>query len=534
MHKPPEAREIACDMHLVSLFLEGSRVANGPSPTSSRAGKASPRYALPLPDDKGAASKDVIYVVSPDRAAEVDRTMHGLSLATKACEATQRCGDAGDNAWLLVDAAGEREVLSAVSDAISQCASWANGLMALLASGAGAKAVLDEASRMTHNPIALFDDAFVLVATGGNVPNGPMRSIWTDIMASGHTLSQVKEMGADEWTRVMESREPTVVNLENETRVTSVLRDGDAVIGYLGMTDLVEPIDSGQIAVMRCAQSVLERSRAAWIASGEAHDKGQTVLERMLSGQPMEGSAVSYFLSKLGIQDDRPSRTLLIVPQVASEFVQPAPALVYEVREELGTPLVLSFEDAIVAIADANAAPSEAAKGRFHRLLTRNGLRCVRSSAFAPFSYLRYAYLQCRMVQSLLEGVEGNSLGISWVAGDVADFDTLFEEIVVGLLESAASLRALCDPRVLAMAQGQSGEWAIPTLRTYLAYGRSATLAAKALFVHRNTLLYRIEKIEGMLGQPLHEMDEHEAFRLQLSCLIADELTKRSREAQRG
>lgn len=58
------------------------------------------------------------------------------------------------------------------------------------------------------------------------------------------------------------------------------------------------------------------------------------------------------------------------------------------------------------------------------------------------------------------------------------------------------------------------------TLKTYLAHNRSINETAEALFVHRNTLKYRLSKIEDLCGRDLSSADD--CFVLQLACYIAN------------
>ncbi|MEI5993592.1 PucR family transcriptional regulator [Candidatus Enterococcus mansonii] len=54
-----------------------------------------------------------------------------------------------------------------------------------------------------------------------------------------------------------------------------------------------------------------------------------------------------------------------------------------------------------------------------------------------------------------------------------------------------------------------------PTLKAYLAHHLNIATTSRALFIHRNTLLYRIEKIKGLLPVDLEE--EKNTFALQLA-----------------
>ncbi|MBO0446127.1 PucR family transcriptional regulator ligand-binding domain-containing protein [Enterococcus ureilyticus] len=59
-----------------------------------------------------------------------------------------------------------------------------------------------------------------------------------------------------------------------------------------------------------------------------------------------------------------------------------------------------------------------------------------------------------------------------------------------------------------------------PTLKAYLAHHLNIATTSRALFIHRNTLLYRIEKIKGLL--PVELDQEKNTFALQLALKLYD------------
>ena len=65
----------------------------------------------------------------------------------------------------------------------------------------------------------------------------------------------------------------------------------------------------------------------------------------------------------------------------------------------------------------------------------------------------------------------------------------------------------LCHPSLisLVMDDKRTGGNLTDVLYEYLRCERNAALAAKRLFIHRNTMLYKIRKIEDLIGQSLDE-----------------------------
>jgi DNA-binding PucR family transcriptional regulator len=69
----------------------------------------------------------------------------------------------------------------------------------------------------------------------------------------------------------------------------------------------------------------------------------------------------------------------------------------------------------------------------------------------------------------------------------------------------------------------------VRTLRIYFAAGANASEAADRLFLHRNSMLYRLARIEKLTGLDLK--DSRAKLALQLGLLCIDELERSSGDA---
>lgn len=88
----------------------------------------------------------------------------------------------------------------------------------------------------------------------------------------------------------------------------------------------------------------------------------------------------------------------------------------------------------------------------------------------------------------------------------------------------------LCNNEIIAlvMYDKKNGTDLVHILQTYLIHERNTTEAAKALFIHRNTMLYKIHKIEEVIGCSLDDPMLRE--RLLFSCRVLEYMTKYCKE----
>jgi DNA-binding PucR family transcriptional regulator len=100
------------------------------------------------------------------------------------------------------------------------------------------------------------------------------------------------------------------------------------------------------------------------------------------------------------------------------------------------------------------------------------------------------------------------------------DVDPLLRDLAEG--PALGPFRALIEP--LREQDRARGSDLVRTLRTYFAAGTNASEAADRLFLHRNSMLYRLERIQKLTGLDLR--DGRVALALQLG-LMANERGER-------
>jgi DNA-binding PucR family transcriptional regulator len=103
------------------------------------------------------------------------------------------------------------------------------------------------------------------------------------------------------------------------------------------------------------------------------------------------------------------------------------------------------------------------------------------------------------------------------VSGEVVmDIEPLLQELSEG--SALEPFRALIGP--LQEHDRTRGSDLVRTLRTYFAAGANASEAADRLFLHRNSMLYRLERIQKLTGLDLK--DHRVALALQLGLLAME------------
>ena len=141
-------------------------------------------------------------------------------------------------------------------------------------------------------------------------------------------------------------------------------------------------------------------------------------------------------------------------------------------------------------------------------------LYCGTSNGFSPIFMLdsgfRQAEISLRMAQR-----EGNT---QWYL----PFTDCALEYIVSLTEKELPAELFCAPELILLKKHdlEKGTDYFQTIKTYLSCQQDSNATAKALFIHRTTLGYRLEKINKLV--PIKLETEYDRLYFQLSALIIE------------
>ena len=134
------------------------------------------------------------------------------------------------------------------------------------------------------------------------------------------------------------------------------------------------------------------------------------------------------------------------------------------------------------------------------------------SCPFHDFRELRRYHDSCRTAISY--GAQENPLRV------VSFFDDYAARHLEHVLFNRSINEVLLDARAVDIKRhdDEQGQSLLQTLLVYLECGQNKTLAAKQLYIHRNTLVYRIGVIEKVAGIDLEKLDADRLFHLMYTC----------------
>jgi purine catabolism regulator len=360
-------------------------------------------------------------------------------------------------------------------------------------------------ARLLARSITIEDPAFHILASAeqGTVDIARRRSL-----DSGRTTPEVAQrlLDAGIYTKLLEQmgsiRVPPMPDLgmEMERFVAPIIVDRE-IYGYIWIISGEHPLtDLDELALSHgatVAALILFKEQA--VHKAEEALRGD-FLERLLRGDG-ESSSFSELAQRLGYRVDRPHQVLLI--HGPTQTGGTGHTLLHHVAEWLETqaiqPLLIWRGDHLVLILEGNAvahgqataqAMIQALSHPVQPLLIGVGEPCPAAAEEA--GGIQRSYEQAR---------EAIRIGRALARRDgVVSFAEL------GLLhwlyhlppERWAGNLYLDHIKTLAAYDARRNTKLIQTLDAYLEHGGSLVEAAQALFIHRNTLLHRLERIEKL------------------------------------
>ena len=416
--------------------------------------------------------------------------------------------------WLLLEESlTKSDAMALISSVFEHYRHWRDNIYRSALRRDALGSTLQICAQPFSNPFAVVDMFATVLGVAGTPPSQP-DEIWRSVLEEG--LSPLDRTSDKELRLVCESEKPVMLDEPPgcSNAIACALRiDGD-VVAMIGMTGCESPITPSQASLLEVLRQTLDESRVFEFLTRYSRSRMGAAFSRLLRGDAVEESAVTFALHRWGAEPETTFQILFFYEESGSRSTSGQEAtLSHRLDRILPNSIISPYEEGVVAILKRIVTDEDIAA--LAPLLERYHIRCASSDPFSTFLYLRSSYLQCRAVMTVTKPDDPYG---------VTRFSEVYEDYVLASLDSSTSLSALCDSRVLALSRSENGAERVRELRVFLAEGRNVALAAKKLYLHRNTLGYRIETLQKTLGIDLHTADEGQVLHLLLSCLIVERI----------
>ena len=407
-----------------------------------------------------------------------------------------------------------------MTTAFDRCRSWYEDCLRLICMDEGVDVVLDAAAADLANPVAFLDETGALVYQTGEFVNSTKGTIWEVLFERGY--SGLDFFNEDEQATILRQinthGEIDFAGMENDPDheiIIIPLFDGDYYCGSLTSLDINEPFTAGAKELMRLVGQLAFLTGPHKTADADAVRGAPYYRERLFRNTPVKKGAVAHQFARINW---KPTDAFMVYRFETPDFSPNSDLVgVYErqIRQILPDAVWVHFEGGLVAVCrrkDFDGA-DPAMRRHLEDQLANSRIWCAISAGSIGFMALGTQHAQCKLALRALSGKSDVH---------VAFFDELYPDIVRQTLEQTVDVRSLVHPAVVRLTQsGQPQDLVrLESLKAFLLNGRNVAAASRALGVHRNTMLYRLEKLQEEIGANLYELDESVLTCLLVSCLL--------------
>ena len=460
---------------------------------------------------------DMIYLIDRDNVGSASPNSSALICMTG--DIAPIVQQQAPNADILISPADITpwQVIESVWDILHSHERWVQDLLRCALEAQSITFFLSIAAQKLRNPIAVFDQNFRIIARSAITALLPEGTIWDSIQ--GEHFNMTAYYNAKE--RSMIAR--TMQNSAHHDILYRPVRDPDhnyysarlevdrKPAGCIGMADVFAPITPGQCAIARVVRDLLEAYLKRNMRNLLLEDASSGFWFDLLTGRVVDAERLREKLASRGWQADD---TFIMVSFLPKEAYCSQIEVITAMNHVL-----MEFPRAIVAV-EGEAVTilhriQDYSRFREEKILSvadSIGLSAGYSSEFSDLDYCGAAYRQ-----SVFAANRARKAGET-----VVPFSRVHSDYILMLLSKQEQPNACLDLRLLRLTNSprKSDRLLVPCLKAYLLNGRSIADTARSLFLHRNTVIYRIEKLSQLLNVDFDSMSEAELFSLLISCFM--------------
>ncbi len=401
-----------------------------------------------------------------------------------------------------------QDLLSEILDIIIQFNEWAQNIERGILKGASLEDTLQSCSLFLNNPIGIFDFQGNLMMRAGTIPESVEYDPWDYVIAHGHAPVE-NNTQLDLWSP--KEKLPYYYRTENEysksERLLANIYLKDQIFGHIGMTDIVAPFTPGEYANVCYVQDFMN---LAFANSGElalADGKTPWFLQQLVNGENVSPDVASYNFEKYNLSLNQHYLLWNFAHSGKDPKATRADALSI-ISYMLQTNLIFHCNGQILAIDIHTEHADESFLSSLGSILVENQLNASLSMEFSDLMELHHAFMQTAI-----------AMEFAW-DNKVVKFTDCFQAYIQQSLTSQQYQDGVYFPNLEKLYSHHSGYGAelIRCLQTYILCDFNVSATAKKLFIHRHTMLYRLEIIKNILQIDFSSLSDDERILLYLSC----------------
>ena len=447
---------------------------------------------------------------------ETDINRNEVEVAVSGCDDS----DFGNIPYIQVALENLEEIAEFMNDMqeiFDTADGWERKIHDLMLEHAGMERLLQVTSEFLQNPLTVIGLDFTFVAEAGSKYLPPRARLYTD---EGLNVEYVNALLQNETYREMADTHETVMFPAYISGCRSMNRNlfvDEKATHRLILTECRVEITQGVICVLDILSEKLEFLLAHEEEETDPDQDIEQIFVRVLSDRTADYMQISRELSELGWGGNHEYMCLILQITYLNQQNLSTKAICRYIKKKLGDSVSFLYQDEIVVFFDLTrlGMNQEEVAGKLVYFIRDTYLKAGYSRVMTGHMNLRRQYVQAKTALD----VGSRKKPYLWIH--------YFGQVAMTYILEQATRRLpgtmICHEGLLELKKHDEENQTqyMETLRVYLEQHLSATQAARELFIHRSTFLYRLDRIREILQSDLD--DPEEIFYLELSFRLLEQ-----------
>lgn len=447
---------------------------------------------------------------------ETDINRNEVEVAVSSCDDS----DFGNIPYIQVALENLEEIAEFMNDMqeiFDTADGWERKIHDLMLEHAGMERLLQVTSEFLQNPLTVIGLDFTFVAEAGSKYLPPRARLYTD---EGLNVEYVNALLQNETYREMADTHETVMFPAYISGCCSMNRNlfvDEKATHRLILTECRVEITQGVICVLDILSEKLEFLLAHEEEETDPDRDIEQIFVRVLSDRTADYMQISRELSELGWGGNHEYMCLILQITYLNQQNLSTKAICRYIKKKLGDSVSFLYQDEIVVFFDLTrlGMNQEEVAGKLVYFIRDTYLKAGYSRVMTGHMNLRRQYVQAKTALD----VGSRKKPYLWIH--------YFSQVAMTYILEQATKRLpgtmICHEGLLELKKHDEENQTqyMETLRVYLEQHLSATQAARELFIHRSTFLYRLDRIREILQSDLD--DPEEIFYLELSFRLLEQ-----------
>jgi len=429
--------------------------------------------------------------------------------------------------FIMTDGAKDPfDVYSVLIELFCQINDWKEQVYEVCMNNGSLQNILDVSSKMFSNDLLYLNNRHEVLAY--SLPVGKLKNTdeeyteWLAIRNKENLKSLHVNM--NDVNNVALKKTPYVFhyisNDENLYYLCATVKELNRGVGYVAINIGNDYATSTQLWLIEFLRKSLERFFKNSLLADQNHQLNlQGIFYSILDGMLFDLPMIEEKLEKFGSPAYESYKCIIVALDNAIKFGVPVIYLCSQIEQTLGQSYAVQYDSNIVVLVNLSRCDMnfDSSMKMFEKLLNNNNLRAGISNEFHDIFNAKQYYKQAKKAFETGSASRPNQ--------SVYHFKDYAVQYILRHYADELPIEMICAEGMIRLIEyeKESNVDYCKTLSTYMQNNMNAIQTAKMLYIHRSTMLFRLNKIKEILKMDFNDPDDRLYLEISLKLLGIDE-----------